>query len=88
MKTNNSPISLLQTQNNTYNVLNNIKVHVEVRDNPYNLELDNLFQMVMRINKKRSFLFVSTILGKHLPIKPAVSLASGFARRKIYGNTT
>ena len=55
MKTNNSPISLLQTQNNTYNVLNNIKVHVEVRDNPYNLELDNLFQMAARINKKRSF---------------------------------
>ena len=55
MKTNNSPISLLQTQSNTYNVLNNIQVHVEVRDNPYNLALDNLFQMAARINKKRSF---------------------------------
>lgn len=84
MKTNNSPISLLQTQNNTYNVLNNIKVHVEVRDNPYNLELDNLFQMAARINKKRSFLFVSTILGKHLSIKPAISLASGFALAARY----
>ncbi|TCW59322.1 phosphoribosyltransferase-like predicted ribonucleoside biosynthesis protein [Bacillus thuringiensis] len=84
MKTNNSPISLLQTQNNTYNVLNNIKVHVEIRDNPYNLALDNLFQMAARINKKRSFLFVSTILGKHLPIKPAVSLASGFALAARY----
>lgn len=51
MKTNNSPISLLQTQSNTYNVLNNIQVHVEVRDNPYNLALDNLFQMAARINK-------------------------------------
>ncbi|WP_237982083.1 phosphoribosyltransferase family protein [Bacillus thuringiensis] len=84
MKTNNSPISLLQTQNNTYNVLNNIKVHVEVRDNPYNLELDNLFQMAARINKKRSFLFVSTILGKHLPIKPAISLTSGLALAARY----
>ncbi len=55
MKTNNSPISLLQTQSNTYNVLNNIQVHVEVHDNPYNLALDNLFQMAARINKKRSF---------------------------------
>ena len=54
MKTNNSPISLLQTQSNTYNVLNNIQVHVEVRDNPYNLALDNLFKW-SRINKKRSF---------------------------------
>ncbi|MCU5704821.1 phosphoribosyltransferase family protein [Bacillus wiedmannii] len=84
MKTNNSPTSLLQTQNNTYNVLNNIKVHIEVRDNPYNLALDNLFQMAARINKKRSFLFVSKILGKHLPIKPAVSLASGFALAARY----
>ncbi|MDA2566563.1 phosphoribosyltransferase family protein [Bacillus cereus] len=84
MKTNNSPISLLQTQSNTYNVLNNIQVHVEVRDNPYNLALDNLFQMAARINKKRSFLFVSTILGKHLPIKPAVSLSSGVALAARY----
>lgn len=84
MKTNNSPTSLLQTQNNTYNVLNNIKVHIDVRDNPYNLALDNLFQMAARINKKRSFLFVSTILGKHLPIKPAVSLTSGLALAARY----
>lgn len=84
MKTNNSPISLLQMQNNTYNVLNNIKVHIEIRDNPYNLALDNLFQMAARINKKRSFLFVSTILGKHLPVKPVVALASGHALAARY----
>ncbi|WP_436866147.1 phosphoribosyltransferase family protein [Bacillus fungorum] len=84
MKTNNSPISLLRMQNNTYNVLNNIKVHIEIRDNPYNLALDNLFQMAARINKKRSFLFVSTILGKHLPVKPVVALASGHALAARY----
>ncbi len=40
--------------------------------------------MAARINKKRSFLFVSTILGKHLPIKPAVSLSSGVALAARY----
>ncbi|MES5952308.1 phosphoribosyltransferase family protein [Bacillus fungorum] len=84
MKIKNSPISLLRMQNNTYNILNNIKVHIEIRDNPYNLALDNLFQMAARINKKRSFLFVSTILGKHLPVKPAVALASGHALAARY----
>ncbi|ARU63783.1 hypothetical protein CBW65_04135 [Tumebacillus avium] len=35
--------------------------------------------MAARINKKRSFLFVSKILGKHLPVRPEVSLMGGFA---------
>ncbi|EJV77113.1 phosphoribosyltransferase family protein [Bacillus cereus] len=84
MKIKNSPISLLQTQSNTYNILNDIQVHIETRDDPYNLALDSLFQMAARVNKKRSFLFVSTILGKHLPVKPVVALASGYALAARY----
>ncbi|MFJ8529500.1 phosphoribosyltransferase family protein [Bacillus sp. NPDC094106] len=72
-----SSISLPQNQNNTYHILNNITVHIDVRNNPYALSLDQLFQMAARINKKRGFLFVSTILGKHLPVLPTVSLAGG-----------
>ncbi|QMV44961.1 hypothetical protein FPL14_09775 [Cohnella cholangitidis] len=33
--------------------------------------------MAARINKKRSFLFVSKVLGKHLPVHPSLSLISG-----------
>lgn len=55
-----------------------------MRDNPYFLSPEHLFQMAARINKKRSFLFVSTILGKHLPISPAVSLAGGCALAARY----
>ncbi len=33
-------------------------------------ELDNLVDFGSRINKKRGFLFVSKVLGKHLPTKP------------------
>lgn len=40
--------------------------------------------MAARINKKRGFLFVSTILGKHLPTPPAVSLAGGCALAARY----
>lgn len=40
--------------------------------------------MAARINKKRGFLFVSTILGKHLPVPPAISLAGGCALAARY----
>jgi len=57
-----------------YNVLDLIEVKIEVTDNPYNLPLDHLFTMAARVNKKRSFLFVSKLLGKHLPINPKKGL--------------
>ena len=50
-----------------YDVLDDLTVEVEVLHNPYHFQLDQLFQMATRINKKRSFLFVSKVLGKHLP---------------------
>lgn len=40
--------------------------------------------MAARMNKKRVFLFVSTILGKHLPVLPATSLAGGCALAARY----
>ncbi|HFU7059015.1 TPA: phosphoribosyltransferase family protein [Bacillus cereus] len=79
-----SSISLQQNQNKKYHILNNITVHIEVLDNPYVLLLNQLFQMAARMNKKRGFLFVSTILGKHLPVLPAVPLASGCALAARY----
>ena len=61
----------------SYNILNGLTVDVDVTNNPYDLPLDRLFQMAARINKKRSFLFVSKVLGKHLPISPSLSLLTG-----------
>ncbi|MBI0576038.1 phosphoribosyltransferase family protein [Neobacillus cucumis] len=52
----------------TFNILDTIEVEVEVNENPYSLPVEDLFTMAARINKKRSFLFVSKVLGKHLPI--------------------
>ncbi len=41
--------------------------------------MDKLFAMAARVNKKRSFLFVSKVLGKHIPVNPYTSLLSGAA---------
>lgn len=74
----------------TYNILGDLNVQVTVTDNPFHLPLDALFSMAARINKKRAFLFVSKVLGKHIPLHPYVSLVSGSAlalllHRELHG---
>ncbi|PLS15955.1 adenine/guanine phosphoribosyltransferase [Bacillus sp. M6-12] len=74
----------------TFNILESLKVEVQVTENPYNIPLDFLFEMAARKNKKRGFLFVSRILGKHIPVKPVTSILSGALlgirfMEKIYG---
>ncbi|MGZ7445008.1 phosphoribosyltransferase family protein [Paenibacillus sp. TH7-28] len=61
-----------------------MEVEIEILDNPFQLPLEALFQMAARINKKRSFLFVSKVLGKHIPVVPEVSLLSGAALAYLY----
>ncbi|KRF09665.1 hypothetical protein ASG89_15740 [Paenibacillus sp. Soil766] len=61
----------------TYKIAGDLELHVHVTSNPYNIPLDALFAMAARINKKRSFLFVSKVLGKHIPVNPYTSLLSG-----------
>ncbi len=68
----------------TLPILNNLKMHIEIKENPFELNTAELFQMAARINKKRSFLFVSKLLGKHIPIKPHLGLWTGFALAARY----
>ncbi|MFJ7725638.1 phosphoribosyltransferase family protein [Neobacillus sp. NPDC097160] len=58
----------------TFNILDSIETEIDVAENPYELPIEELFTMAARINKKRSFLFVSKVLGKHLPIDPSKGL--------------
>ncbi|WP_036770315.1 phosphoribosyltransferase family protein [Pontibacillus halophilus] len=60
-----------------YNVLDDLQVGVSVEHNPYDLSMDQLFQMAARQNKKRAYLFVSPVLGKHIPVSPYRSLLTG-----------
>lgn len=61
----------------TYNLHGDLKLVIDIKYNPYNFLPESLFQMAVRINKKRQFLFVSRLLGKHLAVDPAISLGAG-----------
>ncbi|MGG3562504.1 phosphoribosyltransferase family protein [Neobacillus rhizosphaerae] len=66
----NSQTLTLSKKKYTYNILDAFETEIEIVENMYNLPIEELFTMAARINKKRSFLFVSKVLGKHLPILP------------------
>ena len=61
-----------------YNVLNKFSLDVQISDNPFHFKEQELFEMAMRINKKRSFLFVSKVLGKHLAVRPQASILTSY----------
>lgn len=69
-------IHTLTCSNRKY-LFNGLQVEVEIESNPYQLPISQLFLMAGRINKKRSFLFVSKLLGKHIPINPVKGLVVG-----------
>lgn len=71
----------------TLPVLNQLEIDIEITDNPYGLAMDDLFQMAARKNKKRSFLFVSKVLGKHIPINPKMGLLTGALLANRYVET-
>jgi hypothetical protein len=73
----NTQTSTLLKRKFTFNILNSIETEIEITKNPYQLPVEDLFVMAARINKKRSFLFVSKVLGKHLPIVPSKGLLTG-----------
>ena len=62
-----------------------LAVTVTTASHPYG----ELYKMALRINKKRSFLFVSTVLGKHLPLRPQLPLiASALLAITLYEQLT
>ncbi|MDN4604897.1 phosphoribosyltransferase family protein [Paenibacillus sp. F6_3S_P_1C] len=63
----------------TFPILDQFNVTIEATHNPLEIPLENLFSMAARLNKKRSFLFVSKLLGKHIAVNPYTSLLSGAA---------
>lgn len=68
----------------SYNILVDLKVEIVVESNVYEIPLDALFLMAARKNMKRGFLFVSKILGKHLPVHPLIPLIGGAALATRY----
>lgn len=72
-----SQTSIYSNRKFSYQLLDQLSIQIEVLENPFVLDPEDLFVMAARRNKKRAFLFVSTILGKHLPVTPAKALATG-----------
>lgn len=70
-------VVFMQQQMSKLSILPNYTIDIEVTHNPHNFALTDLFKMAARINKKRQFLFVSTMLGKHLAVRPQVPLLTG-----------
>ncbi len=68
-----------RTNIHTFNIVENLQVTVTETSNPFHMPVESLFSMAARINKKRSFLFVSKVLGKHIPVNPYTPLLSGAA---------
>lgn len=59
-------------------IMDNMAVDLSITDNPLSIPEHHLFEMAARVNKKRGFLFVSKVLGKHIPVHPLKPLlASG-----------
>ncbi|QUH21961.1 phosphoribosyltransferase family protein [Alkaliphilus sp. B6464] len=59
------------------NIVSDLKIKLTIKENKFNIPLESLFSIASRINPKRSFLFVSKLLGKHLAIKPQIPLVTG-----------
>lgn len=47
-----------------------LEISLRISENRYNIPIENLFKMSARKNKKRDFLFVSRVIGKHIPMNP------------------
>lgn len=52
-------------------------IDISVQENILNIPLKSLFSMALRKNKKRGFLFVSKLIGKHIPIVPDIIACTG-----------
>ena len=57
--------------------LDYLEVNLRLKDTSHRIPMDKLFEVAIRKNKKRAFLFVSKILGKHLALDPKIPSIGG-----------
>lgn len=67
----------MQNTSNSFNLLNKVNVTIDTVTNPFHFELSDLFSLGARVNPKRSFLFISKLLGKHLEVQPDIPKLAG-----------
>ncbi|MEG6615766.1 phosphoribosyltransferase family protein [Peptococcaceae bacterium 1198_IL3148] len=69
--------ALSMPERRNYNILANLSVEVEITANPFHIPIDDVFAMAARNNPKRSYLFVSKLIGKHIPVLPGTPRLAG-----------
>lgn len=72
---------------NSFNILNRVHVDIETISNPFQLKMKDLFVLGARVNPKRSFLFISKLLGKHLEVHPQIPKLSGHILANLFVKT-
>jgi len=71
---------------NSFNILDRLSLDLFIQKNKYNIDLNSLITIGARINPKRSFLFMSKLLGKHLSVNPNVPKLAGHMLGNLYTN--
>lgn len=56
---------------------NHYEIEIELTKNEFGIDPETLFEYATRNNVKRRFLFVSTVLGKHLSVTPQKAVLTG-----------
>lgn len=69
---------------NSFNVLDSLKLDVQVTSNPFNFQLNQVFEVGARENPKRSFLFINKLLGKHLAVHPDIPQITGHLLANLF----
>lgn len=69
----------MQTYSNKIhlNSLDYLSIDLDLKETSIPIALERLFEVGIRSNKKRVFLFISKVLGKHLAIDPTIPLIAG-----------
>ncbi|MCX7748328.1 MAG: phosphoribosyltransferase family protein [Clostridia bacterium] len=61
-----------------YKILEQLQLELDIKENKLGIPIESLVSMAARKNKKRAFLFVSKLLGKHIPVPPEVPRIGGY----------
>ena len=69
-----------------YSIDNSLDISLNIKENNCNIPMSKLFTMSARENKKRDFLFVSKVIGKHMPMIPDTLKIIGGILARIWIN--
>ena len=69
-----------------YNIDSSLKILLNITENNCSIPVSKLFTMSARDNKKRDFLFVSKVIGKHIPMIPDTLKIIGAILARLWVN--